>query len=193
MFFQKQLDVFSAFLYSRYRIYNIVIMRILHFFILSAIFLFSVSCRPKNKASAEVAVADLEVVEPEIALPDKPEVSKEDTTIYQAPPTTARLENAVDYFRRNNRLKDWDPSKAKELLLKAVIEKDGSPARIRVMMYKEKDASTKEMKIIKDWKEDDFTHEAVRLIEEAEISPALNEQKNPVRSEWWNVIPFPPL
>lgn len=169
-------------------------MKTSYLFILSAIFLFSsISCKQKSKASTEVAVADWEVVEQEINLPeDEPEVSEEDTTIYKSAVTTAALKDAIPYFRRHNRLKDWDPAKTKEIMVRAVIEKDGSPTRIRVAAYSEMDPSTKEMKRLEHWKEDDFTREAIRLIEAAEIAPASNEQGTALRTDWAIMVCFPP-
>lgn len=166
-------------------------MKVSYLLLLATLIVLPLSCKSKNK-SVEVEVVDWGVVEQEITLDTEPAIQNEDTTIYKFTATTAHQEDAINYFRQNNRLKDWDPAKAKEILVRAVIEKDGSPTRIQVGMYREMDPVTKEMKRLENWKEDDFTREAIRLIEGADITPASNEQGTVVRAEWVNMIYFPP-
>jgi len=169
-----------------------VIMKTSYLLAFSAIFLFSLSCKPKNKTSVEVAVADWGLVEQEITLSDEPVALDEDTTIYTLPPTTGVLEDHVNYLRNNNRLKDWDPKKKKEIAVTLISEKDGSLIRPKIVMYRELDPSTNEWKTLDKQTEDDFTREAIRLLTETKIKPASNEQGEIVRSAWTCVVSFPP-
>lgn len=167
-------------------------MKLSYLLALSALVLFALGCKPKTTAAVEVAVADWTEVKQEITLSDEPVVLDEDTTIYATPPTTAEQQDAINYFRNNNRLKDWDPKKGKQIIVKAVIEKDGSLTRPHVSGYLEIDPATGERKRLESWKEDEFTREALRLIKEAHIKPASNERGEPIRSDWGNVVFFPP-
>ena len=100
-----------------------------------------------------------------------------------APPySTATLLNAKEYFRTNNKYKNWDPKNSKTVLIKAIVEKDGSTTNVKVM---------------KECDEDILNKEAVRLIRDAKangahIDPAKNEDGNPVRSKWAIPVYFPP-
>lgn len=109
---------------------------------------------------------------------DKQEIIIEDTTIYDMPYNTAHLEDAINYFRKNNRYKDWDKNDKKKIIVRAIIEKDSTASHIQVMS---RDSANQELK-----------EEAIRLIREAKILPALNEEGEAVRSKWMNIIEFPP-
>lgn len=100
-----------------------------------------------------------------------------DTTIYEAPATTAILENAIDYFRANNKYKNWDKENKKTLLVKCIAEKDGSTSNVRLL----RGGSG----II------DLDNEAIRLIEQSKLTPARNEDNEIVRSSWVIAIHFP--
>lgn len=102
----------------------------------------------------------------------------EDTTVYDMPYNTAILEDAAEYFRKNNRFKDWDKNDQKRILVRAVIEKDSTASNVQVLSRDVENAELKE--------------EAARLIREAKISPALNEKGEKVRSKWTNIVFFPP-
>lgn len=167
-------------------------MKTSYLFALVAFLLLSLSCKPKTNASVEVAVADWAEVEQEITLSDEAIVVDEDTTIHAMPPYTAHQKDALNYFRQNNRLKDWDPKKAKQVMVKAVIEKDGSLTRPFIYRYRELDPATNEWTTKENWQEDDFTREALRLIQEADIEAGRDKDGNFVRSEWMNVVFFPP-
>lgn len=101
----------------------------------------------------------------------------EEDSIWKIPYYTANLEDAINYFRKNNKYKDWDPKNGKRTLLSAVIEKDGTPTSIIIR----KTSGIKEL-----------DEEAVRLVGNAKISPAKDENQKPLRSEWFISIPFPP-
>lgn len=108
----------------------------------------------------------------------KQKVIIEDTTIYDMPYNTAYLDDAINYFRKNNKYKDWDKNDKKKILVRAIIEKDSTASNIQVLS---RDSANLELK-----------EEAIRLIREAKILPALNENGEVVRSKWVNIIEFPP-
>jgi len=166
-------------------------MKVSYLVVLFSLFLLPVSCNSKNK-SVEVEVADWGVVEHEVAIGDEIAVADGDTTIYREPATTATLENHINYLRNNNRLKDRKLDRKKKLLVRAIIEKDGTPTQVGIMMYQEADLNSEAWKKIDNWKEDEFTAEAIRLVKEAKIEPATNESGTPVRSEWVMMVAFPP-
>lgn len=97
-----------------------------------------------------------------------------DTVVFYTP----YVEDWQEYYRTNNRFKDWDPAKKATVLVGAVIEKDGTPRNIRV---------------IRSSGYDELDKEALRLIKEASIKPALNEAKQAVRcSNFGAPVSFPP-
>ena len=103
---------------------------------------------------------------------------EEDTTVYDMPYKTAVIEDANEYFRKNNKYKDWDKGNKKNIIVRAIIEKDSTASNIQVMS---KDIEYPELK-----------EEAIRLIQGAKIRPALNEKGEKVRSNWLFVMQFPP-
>lgn len=104
-------------------------------------------------------------------------VPQEDTTICKNPVTTAMLEDQLDYFRTNNRFKKWDKKDKKVVCVRAIIEKDGSPRQVLV---------------IKSSGNEELDREAIRLIENATITPAKTELQQPLRSLWMIPVYFPP-
>ena len=85
--------------------------------------------------------------------------------------------NWQEYYRSNNRFKDW---KGKEVvtIVGAVIERDGTLRNLR---------------IIRSCGHDELDREAIRLVEEADITPATNEAKQPVRcTNFAAPVYFPP-
>lgn len=105
-------------------------------------------------------------------------IIKEDTTVYDIPYNTAHLDDAIAYFRKNNKYKDWDKNDKKKIVVRAIIEKDSTASNIQIMS---KDSEHPELK-----------DEAIRLIQDAKILPALNENGEVVRSKWVIIINFPP-
>lgn len=101
-----------------------------------------------------------------------------DTTIYEMPVTTAVLENAVDYFRTNNKYKNWNKDDKKLIILKCIAEKDGLVSNIKVLRGGSGNT--------------DLDYEAIRLIKQAKLSPARNEKNEVVRSFWAIAVHFPP-
>lgn len=102
----------------------------------------------------------------------------EDTTIHAMPYYTAHLEDAIAYFRANNKYKDWDKNDERRAFVKCIIEKDGTPTQIEIGG----EGTGKP----------ELDEEAIRLIKEGTISPALNEQGKPVRSKFIIAVLFPP-
>lgn len=100
-----------------------------------------------------------------------------DTIIYEVPVVPAALENAVDYFRANNKYKNWNKGDKKLVILKCIAEKDGSISSVRVL----RDGSGNS----------DLDNEAIRLIKQARLSPAKNEKNEVIRSFWTIVVHFP--
>lgn len=137
-------------------------------FLLLALGVIFVACaNPKKESLAEV-VSD--------SIPEPVNKIVEDTTICEGGCTTAHLDDAINYFRANNKYKDWPANDKKEVVVRGIAEKDSTLSRISI-----KSCGNKEL--------DD---EAIRLIKEAKLSPAQNDQGEPVRSQYVNVVFFPP-
>ena len=105
-----------------------------------------------------------------------------DDSVYKIPYATASLLNWREYFRKNNKYKDWNSKNHQRVTIGAIIEKDGS---------------TTDVNILKKCDENALNKEAVRLIRDAkangaQIEPAKNEDGNPVRSAWVIFVNFPP-
>ena len=79
---------------------------------------------------------------------------------------TPTLPNAKEYFRNNNKYKDWDIKNKKEVVLRYVVEKNGKASNIQVR---------------KSSGNDNLDNEAVRLIEEATFLNGTNLEGNPIR------------
>lgn len=101
-----------------------------------------------------------------------------DTTIYEIPATTAVLENAIEYFRANNKYKNWRQNDKRFVILKCITEKDASISNIGVLRGGSGNS--------------DLDNEAIRLIKQAKLIPAKNEKNEVIRSFWMTVIHFPP-
>lgn len=106
------------------------------------------------------------------------QVIVEDTTVYDMPYKTAMIDDAYNYFKKNNRYKDWDINNRQTILVRAIIEKDSTASDIRTV------SRNVEYPELKD--------EAMRLIQETKIAPALNENGEVVRSKFIFVMHFPP-
>lgn len=97
-----------------------------------------------------------------------------DTLVFNTP----YINNWKEYYRTNNRFKDWHPDKKVMAMVGAVIEKDGTP---------------RELIIVKSSGYDELDREAIRLVKEADIDPAKNKAKQPVRcSNFRAPVYFPP-
>lgn len=105
--------------------------------------------------------------------------SNGDTTVYKDPYYTAELDDAIEYFRKNNRYKDWPKNDPKTVIIKCIAEKDSTATDIRIL----RDGGGSK----------DLDEEAKRLIKSAKISPAMYESKKAVRSEFTILVYFPPL
>lgn len=124
------------------------------------------------------AVQQQEKTQTELAtLEEKASVVEEpiDTVLWNTP----YIKDWKEYYRANNRFKDWDPDKKTMALVIGIIEKDGTPRNLRI------GRSSGNEKL---------DQEAIRLIKEAKIEPALNKAKQPVRCSNFGVaVAFPPL
>ena len=109
---------------------------------------------------------------------EKTEENKVEEKDEEMPYTTATLKDWKNYFRQNNQYKDWPKDDEKKTMILAVIEADGTATDVKVARSSGIDKLDKE---------------AIRLIENAEIEPATNEEGNPIRMKNW-IIPvyFPP-
>lgn len=89
------------------------------------------------------------------------------------------LKGGNDYFRNNNRYKDWDSNDPKQVMVGYVVEKDGTASNIVVLESSGND---------------DLDKEAVRLIKETEYTVGvLRKNGKKVRAESMaNVVHFPP-
>ena len=102
--------------------------------------------------------------------------------VVDIPYATASLMNWKEYFRTNNKYKDWDPKNPQRVMMRAIVEKDGT---------------TTDVTILKKCDEESLNKEAFRLIQDAkangaQIDPAKNADGNPVRSKWTIIVEFPP-
>lgn len=136
--------------------------------------LFFISCNNKTKQPKEEALWNEPVTETPVT---EKAIVVEDTTIHEWPATTAHLDNAIEYFRQNNKFKDWDKNDKRTVFIRGVVEKNGKFSTV--------------IKISGDENEE-LRKEAIRLVKAATISPAENEKGEPIRSYWANVIEFPP-
>lgn len=166
----------------------------LHYIILYCFLLCSCSgnLSSKEKAADERAAVEVnESVEAEEAIPVD-ELMADADSVWSLPPYTAELLNAIKYFRANNKYKDLDKSQAKQVVIDAVIMKDGSPRDIKVRKYREHDTA---LNTWGEWQavpDNEYTREAIRLVQEGKIEAGRDESGNFVNSKWGIIIFFPP-
>jgi len=103
-------------------------------------------------------------------------VTNVDTTIYDIPEYTAELLDAVNYFRQNNKFKDWDKDNPQKVYLQGVVEINGTINSVRII----RPSNVKEL--------DD---EALRLIKSAKYAPGKDNAGNDIRSKFSVIVPFP--
>lgn len=139
------------------------------FWLLALSIIFLACANPKKEALEEKTDTAVESVTEATKV-------EEDTTICEHDCSTAHLDDAIEYFRANNKFKDWPASDKKQVVVRGIAEKDSTLSRISI-----KSCGNKEL--------DD---EAIRLIKEARLSPAQNGQGEHVRSRYTNVVHFPP-
>lgn len=128
-----------------------------------------------DKGEIETSLAELEI-SPKATGSANQEAAEKDS-IFSNPPTTASLKDWKNYFRTHNQYKDWNPKDKKQVLVSAITTKEGKPT---------------EVQIVSSCKIDKLDKEALRLIQNAELDPARDEQNNPVRSKWFIMVMFPP-
>lgn len=144
-----------------------------------------------NKKDKLITKVNAEELVPTSDIDDKNQKTEvyQDTTIYNTPPTTALLENASAYFRTNNKYKDWNKNDERKILLKAIIEKDGTPTNLHIVGGWN---NKSDERIEGTCGNKELDEEALRLIRNAKISPATNESEEAVRSNWIILVHFPP-
>lgn len=136
------------------------------------------NCSGNSKKMKEESLWD--ETKTEVVAQDNPALENtadNDTTIFESGVATARLEDAINYFRQNNKYKDWAKDDERSVFVRGVVEKNGKLSHI--------------VKIGGDENEE-LRAEAVRLLKEAYITPAKNDRGQNVRSYWVNVVHFPP-
>lgn len=126
---------------------------------------------PQKKGIEDSNVPDSVSHKQEIAL-------TEDTVIYKTPYYTAELENWKEYFRENNKYKDWPKNDRKTALIQCIVEKDSITRGVKVLGQGSGNS--------------ELDNEAVRLISEAKVSPAMDGNRKPVRSVFSILVFFPP-
>lgn len=152
------------------------------FFIL---LLFLISCNGNNskqtlptKNKSDSLKAENRVTYDSVILNNSQKTKSDcDTTVYDMPATTARLEEPDKYFRTNNKFKNWDKRDKRRIPVKCIAEKDGSTSNIRILQ-----GGSGNIKLDK---------EAVRLIKQAKLTPARNEKNEIIRSYFVILIHFP--
>ena len=103
-------------------------------------------------------------------------IANADTTIYDMPAGTAELLDPINYFRQNNKFKDWDKNNPQRVALQGVVEIDGTINGVRIV----RSSNVKEL--------DD---EALRLIQSAKYLPGKNEKGENVRTKYSVIVDFP--
>lgn len=138
-------------------------------------------------------VAELPVAEPEKAVEAGVQTAEADT-VWSIPFNTATLPDALDYFRTNNRYKDWDAAKGKRIMIGAVVEKDGRATDVKVVRAWDYNPATGGMKNKTDGTcgVKELDEEAIRLIREAKLLPGKMKEGTPVRSKFVIMVEFPP-
>lgn len=114
-----------------------------------------------------------------VAQVDKPAASQAATidSLDLPPYATATLVNAIEYFRTNNKYKDWDPKNPQGVSISTIVETDGTLT---------------DLTIVRKCNEELLNKEALRLIKEAKIEPAKNSSGDNIRSRWSIRVVFPP-
>ena len=92
--------------------------------------------------------------------------------------TTPVLDKAKQYFKENNKYKDWNPQDEKKVLIEYIVEKTGKTTDVTV----KQSCGVEEL-----------DNEALRLIREAVMVPGTNLKGKPVRmKDFWIPVFFPP-
>lgn len=145
--------------------------------LLFAAFLFS-SCQNKQiNLSEDSMVNVLQKIEAaKVEQANEIKNTATNDSVWKIAPYTAKLENAIEYLRANNKYKDWDAKDKKRVVLEGIVEKDSTLTNLKIRRA----CGVKEL-----------DEEALRLIKNKKISPGKDDNLNIIRSEWAIVIPFP--
>ncbi|GHT58765.1 hypothetical protein AGMMS50239_03960 [Bacteroidia bacterium] len=70
----------------------------------------------------------------------------EDTTVYDGPmlDSTAALPDAIYYFIKNNKYKDWDKNDKRRVMITGIVEKDGTITNVSIVSSSKVDKLDKE-------------------------------------------------
>lgn len=144
-------------------------------------------------ASTQSSVADEQAADRAKEIESDKTVSAEADTVWNQPFNTAALPDAINYFRANNRYKDWDTEKGKRIMVQAISEKDGTATDAQVRYGWDYNPQTGSMKNKKEGTcgVKELDEEALRLIREAKFLPGRSEEGTLVRSKFIIVIDFP--
>lgn len=147
----------------------------------------STAPRQSEPASAQTAERSGETIESHADIADT-------DTICSLPFNTAILPDALNYFRINNRYKDWSPDKGKRIMIGAVAEKNGKATDVKVVCSWDYNPGTESMKNKMDGTSGikELDEEALRLIREATLLPGKTKEGTPVRSKFVIMVDFPP-
>jgi len=145
------------------------------------------ACNNKSGKSMKLEDYSIEVDTVYTNQSDTPKIASDTTNkniegIDLPPYSTATLVNWKEYFRKNNKYEDWNPKNPQVVLIKAIVEKDGTLTDVA---------------IVKECDEDKLNKEALRLIRDAkangaQIEPARNSNGEYIRSRWAIPVSFPP-
>lgn len=159
--------------------------------VLVSLMLFS-NCVNKTKQPQEETLWNEKVEQTKVSATDTINKTKrvntvdEDTVTYgfkelmegKVKETPIFKDKPIEYFRKNNKYKDWDANNPKEVSLDYIVEKDGTTSNIR---------------IIKSSGEKKLDDEAIRLIKEAPHLYGANLKGKPIRCKDTKItVFFPP-
>ena len=152
-------------------------MKIIKIFYSILFISFFIACgnnmRGKNVASDYVKEADSLVTD---SLAQSPVANSEEDSVHYNPYYTPFLVDFKEYFAKNNRYKNWKEEEKKMVILKGIVEKDGSLSTLNIF---------RSCGII------ELDNEAYRLILEAKIDPGRNAGGEPIRCMCTFAIRFP--
>lgn len=136
--------------------------------------IFLTNCANKTKQPKEESLWDETIHQKEIAKVKPNDTLSDDDKLYgwddvmNGKLKETPIMNGVpkEYFRKNNKYKDWDANNPKQVLLEYIVEKNGTASNVEV----KKSSGIKKL--------DD---EALRLIKEAKYLPGTNQKGELVR------------
>lgn len=89
---------------------------------------------------------------------------------------TPYLDDALNYFKKNNRFANWDQKDKKRVIVRCIIEKNGKASHIKIRHG----SGIKKLDM-----------EAIRLISNAKVLPGQDVEGKTVRANWIIFVDFP--